>query len=75
VVLVTDPLSRTLEVVQTEGHAFGAWDASPLLVLDLFEHAYAIDFGADKSAYFNAFWRNVHWAEVERRATRSLGRL
>lgn len=75
VVLVTDPLSRTLEVVQTEGHAFGAWDASPLLVLDLFEHAYAIDFGADKNAYFNAFWRNVHWAEVERRATRSLGRL
>jgi Fe-Mn family superoxide dismutase len=75
VVLVTDPVSRTLEVVQTEGHAFGAWEAAPLLVLDVFEHAYAIDFGADKNAYFNAFWRNVHWAEIERRTTRTLGRL
>ncbi len=75
VVLVTDPASRTLEVVQTEGHAFGAWEAAPLLVLDVFEHAYAIDYGADKGAYFNAFWRNVAWAEVDRRATRALGHL
>jgi Fe-Mn family superoxide dismutase len=75
IVLVTDPVSRTLEVVQTEGHAFGAWEAAPLLVLDVFEHAYAIDFGADKNAYFSAFWRNVRWAEVERRTTLALGRL
>lgn len=75
VLLVADPASRTLEVVQTEGHAFGAWEAAPLLVLDMFEHAYAIDFGADKAAYFNAFWRNVRWAEVDRRAARALERL
>lgn len=75
VVLVTDPASRTLEIVQTEGHAFGAWEAAPLLVLDVFEHAYAIDFGADKGAYFGAFWRNVRWAEVDRRATQALGRI
>ncbi|MBI5515299.1 MAG: superoxide dismutase [Deltaproteobacteria bacterium] len=75
VVLVTDPASRTLEVVQTEGHAFGAWEASPLLVLDLYEHAYALDFGADKGAYFTAVWRNVRWDEVHRRATQALGRL
>lgn len=75
VVLVTDTSARTLEIVQTEGHAFGAWEAAPLLVLDMFEHAYAIDFGADKGAYFAAFWRNVHWAEVDRRATAALARL
>jgi Fe-Mn family superoxide dismutase len=75
VVLVTDPVSRTLEVVQTEGHAFGAWEAAPLLVLDVFEHAYALDYGADKGAYFTAFWRNVHWTEVDRRMTRALGTL
>ncbi len=74
VVLVTDPTSRTLEIVQTEGHAFGSWEAAPLLVLDVFEHAYAIDFGADKNAYFNAFWRNVGWGEVDRRTTQALGR-
>lgn len=75
VVLVADPLSRTLEIVQSEGHALGCWEAAPLVVLDVYEHAYAIDFGADKGAYFNAFWRNLHWAEVERRATRALARL
>jgi Fe-Mn family superoxide dismutase len=44
-------------------------------VLDLYEHAYALDFGADKGAYFGAVWRNVRWAEVDRRATQALGRL
>ncbi len=75
VALVADPVSRTLEVVQTEGHAFGAWEAAPLLVLDMFEHAYAIDYGADRGAYFAAFWRNVAWAEVDRRAVRALARM
>ncbi|MFO0644914.1 MAG: Fe-Mn family superoxide dismutase [Polyangiales bacterium] len=74
VALVVDPASRTLELVQTEGHAFGAWEASPLVVLDMYEHAYAIDFGADKGAYLTAFWRCLHWAEVERRLNRALTR-
>jgi Fe-Mn family superoxide dismutase len=75
VALVADPYSRTLEVVQTEGHAFGAWEAAPLLVLDMFEHAYAIDYGANKQGYFDAFWNNVNWGEVHARATRALARL
>ena len=32
VVLVADPVSRTLELVQTDGHAMGSWEAVPLLV-------------------------------------------
>src|SRR5436305_1193297 len=67
VVLVADPTSRTLEIVSTEGHALGAWEAAPLLVLDVFEHAYALDYGANKNGYFDAFWRNVHWTEVHAR--------
>jgi len=72
VVLALDTASRTLEVVQTNGHAFGAWDAAPLVVLDMFEHAYAIDHGAAKGPYLDAFWRNLRWSEVERRLTRAL---
>jgi Fe-Mn family superoxide dismutase len=72
VVLVVDPASHTLEIVQTEGHAFGSWSAAPLLVLDVFEHAFAIDFGADKNAYFDAFWRNVNWTEVHARGTHAM---
>jgi Fe-Mn family superoxide dismutase len=70
VVLVADPLSRTLEIVSTEGHALGSWEATPLLVLDMFEHAYALDYGANKGGYFDAFWNNVNWPEVHDRVTR-----
>ncbi len=75
VVLVADPSSRTLELVQTDGHAMGAWDAAPLLVLDMYEHAYAIDYGAAKRGYLDAFWQNVHWTEVSARVTPALARM
>src|SRR6266850_2906032 len=47
----------------TNALAFGA----PLLVMDMYEHAYAIDYGASAKDYIEAFFKNVHWAEVERR--------
>ena len=39
----------------------------PLLVLDMFEHAYQIDYGAAAAKYIDAFFQNVKWDEVERR--------
>lgn len=39
----------------------------PLLVLDLYEHAYAIDYGAAAARYVDAFFTNVNWEVVERR--------
>jgi Fe-Mn family superoxide dismutase len=44
-------------------------------VLDMFEHAYAIDYGANKTGYLDAFLRNVNWNEVGTRATRAIARL
>ncbi len=75
VVLAADAASRTLEIVSTESHAFGSWHAEPLLVLDVFEHAFAIDFGSNKGAYLDAYFRNVKWSEVASRTTRAIGRL
>jgi superoxide dismutase, Fe-Mn family len=51
----------------TQALAFGA----PLLVMDMYEHAYAIDYGASAKDYLDAFFRNVQWAEVEARLTRA----
>ncbi|MEI8258986.1 MAG: Fe-Mn family superoxide dismutase [Deltaproteobacteria bacterium] len=65
----------TLEIVSTEGHAFGSWHAEPLLVLDVYEHAFAIDMGSNKGGYLDAFFRNVKWSEVATRATRAIARL
>ena len=47
----------------TQSVAFGA----PVLVLDMYEHAYALDYGAAAASYVDAFMANVAWSEVERR--------
>jgi Fe-Mn family superoxide dismutase len=39
----------------------------PILALDMYEHAYHIDFGANPKAYVDAFMRNVDWQAVQDR--------
>ena len=39
----------------------------PILALDMYEHAYHIDFGANASAYVAAFMRNIDWTAVQGR--------
>ena len=39
----------------------------PLIALDMYEHAYHIDFGANAKAYVDTFLRNVDWAAVDKR--------
>jgi Fe-Mn family superoxide dismutase len=39
----------------------------PILALDMYEHAYHIDFGANAKAYVDAFVRNIDWQAVEER--------
>jgi len=43
-----------------------AWGV-PLLVMDMYEHAYAMDYGANAGAYVDAFFQNINWDEVNRR--------
>ena len=45
-------------------HSQAAVDAAPVLALDMYEHAYHLDFGANATAYIDAFMRNVDWAAV-----------
>jgi Fe-Mn family superoxide dismutase len=39
----------------------------PLLVLDVYEHAYMVDFGIKRPAYLDAFMHNVNWQVVDNR--------
>ena len=41
--------------------------ATPVLALDMYEHAYHLDFGAKAGAYVDAFMANIHWAAVYER--------
>jgi len=39
----------------------------PILALDMYEHAYHMDFGANARAYVDTYMRNVDWAALQRR--------
>jgi superoxide dismutase, Fe-Mn family len=46
------------------GHPAGC---NPLLILDVFEHAFMIDYGLKRADYITAFFKNIHWKAVEGR--------
>jgi len=46
------------------GHLTGA---TPLLVMDVFEHAFILDYGMNRKDYIDAFVKNINWTEVESR--------
>jgi len=41
--------------------------ATPLLALDMYEHAYHMDFGAKAATYVDTFMQNLHWDRIYRR--------
>jgi superoxide dismutase, Fe-Mn family len=46
------------------GHAAGC---NPLLIMDVFEHAFMIDYGLKRADYIAAFFKNINWVETEKR--------
>lgn len=44
--------------------AYPIWNAVPLVVLDVEEHAYVLDFQTDRAAYVDAFFANLDWDVV-----------
>ncbi|MBN2264536.1 MAG: Fe-Mn family superoxide dismutase [Candidatus Aminicenantes bacterium] len=48
------------------GHPAGC---APLLVMDVFEHAFMLDYGLKKADYIEAFFKAVDWAAVGQRLT------
>ena len=46
------------------GHPAGC---TPILVLDVFEHAFMIDYGLKRADYIDAFFNNINWNQVEAR--------
>jgi Fe-Mn family superoxide dismutase len=72
VVLAFDLWSRELRSYWSGNHTQGPAAAYPLLVLDMYEHAYHLDNGAAAAKYIDAFFANVRWEEVDDRFGRAL---
>lgn len=67
VLLTWVPRDGRLVNVVTRDHAEGIAGGIPILALDMYEHAYASEWGANATAYVAAFMRNIDWKAVERR--------
>jgi len=53
-------------------HAHAPTATLPVLVLDMYEHSYQMDYGAAATTYVDAFFRNIHWETVSARLDRAL---
>jgi superoxide dismutase, Fe-Mn family len=58
---------KSLENYWSYDHMHGLFDTSALLVMDMYEHSYQIDYGAAAAKYIDAFFLNINWDEVNKR--------
>jgi Fe-Mn family superoxide dismutase len=66
--LAWEPASARLVVVQIHDHQSDIIQGStPLLVLDAWEHAFYLQYKADKASYFDAIWNLWNWEDVANR--------
>jgi superoxide dismutase, Fe-Mn family len=63
-----EPLGRRLLVEQVYDHQGNTGNATvPILVVDMWEHAYYLQFRNKKAKWLEAFWQLVNWTDVEQR--------
>lgn len=67
-ILVFSPEDNRLHIIGSDAHDVGAiWTYIPLLVMDVYEHAYFLDFGIDRKKYIDIFFQNINWSIVDER--------
>jgi Fe-Mn family superoxide dismutase len=48
------------------------WNATPILAMDVYEHAYFLDYGRARAKYIEAFFNNLDWDVVAQNLDRAL---
>lgn len=67
-VLYLDPQAGRLVNIWINEHDVGHLaGGKPILIMDVFEHAYLIDYLLDRAAYIDAFFKNIAWETVSAR--------
>lgn len=71
--LVFDSQLKRPMIMQIEKHNTNLYpNFKILMVLDVFEHAYYLDYKNDRAKYIEAFWKIANWNEVNRRLDQAL---
>ena len=65
-------LSMLTTVVGDAQNTFPLWNATPILALDVYEHAYWLDYGRARAKYIDAFFNNLDWGVVEQNLEKAL---
>jgi Fe-Mn family superoxide dismutase len=55
---------RLFNYIGDAQNTFPIWNATPLVALDVYEHAYFLDYRTDRGSYIDAFFDNLDWATV-----------
>ena len=56
--------ARLFNYVGDAQNTFPIWNAAPLIALDVYEHAYFLDYQTDRASYIDAFFANLDWDAV-----------
>lgn len=67
VLLVYNERLKRLENVWAWDHMHGLWDSKIVIALDMYEHSYQMDFGANAKGYVDAFFSNLNWDIINER--------
>jgi Fe-Mn family superoxide dismutase len=67
VLLTWSPRDKRLVNTWAADHTMTLANGRPILALDMYEHAYAMDYGAKAAAYVDAFMQGIRWDTVANR--------
>ena len=59
---------KKLEILQCEKHQnLTLWGCIPLIVLDMWEHSYFLQYYSDRQKYIDSFWKIINWNTINKR--------